>query len=511
MDLLLMFLVLCGIVYGVFSVLFGGSKSSAARKVLGDSAGAKSLLLGIFRPNAVTRRKGAKFLSDKEIKKQLNPRNSGLLIDGDKLRLTPQSSFTHCMVVAPTGAGKSTRYVLPNLLTLDNCSFIVTDPSGELHEKSAAALRAKGFDILVVEPSSPSTSLCYNPLAGIQSYNDITEISKTLVRSSIEGEMKAGDSFWYDGAADLISVLIRCLISAGDEYLNLGNLLYLLQNFEGDGRGLVHFLEKHADEAALNQFKGIITGNSNVVQSFVSTALTSLSLLNNPDLANLMSTNEVDFSQLRKKKTALFFIIPSEKIKSYSFIMNLLYKDFFGAMLSTTPDQAREKREKYLPVYALMDEFGHSRIPDFEVICTTIRKYQVSLSIIIQNFSQLETNYGEAQAKTIIEGGMQSRIFYPGLPYDTARAVEHILGKEVIEEVRWNGEVSSSERNLMNADRIRTLPDDNAIFLNFNKEAMLIDTIPSYGNKRFHSQLKKKNKSSRISRTIPPFQRVSLS
>ena len=79
---------------------------------------------------------------------------------------------------------------------------------------------------------------------------------------------------------------------------------------------------------------------------------------------------------------------------------------------------------------------------------------------------------------------MNSRLFYPGLPYNTAHSVEQLLGKEVKRSIRWDGSVSKSEGNLLNADRIRTLPDDQAIFITSNKEAMLLETSQSFRNSK---------------------------
>jgi len=64
-------------------------------------------------------------------------------------------------------------------------------------------------------------------------------------------------------------------------------------------------------------------------------------------------------------------------------------------------------------VHLRRDEFGHTSIPEFSTISTTIRKYVVSLSVIIQYFSQLHTYYEEREAQTIIESRFQSKLFLP--------------------------------------------------------------------------------------------------
>jgi len=145
-----------------------------------------------------------------------------------------------------------------------------------------------------------------------------------------------------------------------------------------------------------------------VVQSYVSTAINSLSILNNPDTARFMARNEVDFRNLRRRKTAFFIIVTSEKLKSYSFILNLLHIGLFSTCMKQLPIHARQAGNPFLSVYDLLNEFCRSSIPDFDTILTTIRKYDVSISMILQSISQLESRYGKTEAKTILEGGVRN-------------------------------------------------------------------------------------------------------
>jgi len=117
---------LCVFIIAIFSL----SRRTKVSAVSSTSSYRKALIL-IAKLFNITLKEplGSSFMSDKDLKKILNPSNTGLLIDGKNLRMKEKESFTHNMIVAPTGAGKSTRYVIPNLLTLDDCSFVVTDPS----------------------------------------------------------------------------------------------------------------------------------------------------------------------------------------------------------------------------------------------------------------------------------------------------------------------------------------------------------------------------------------------
>ena len=58
-----------------------------------------------------------------------------------------------------------------------------------------------------------------------------------------------------------------------------------------------------------------------------------------------------------------------------------------------------------MPVRIILDDFATNvYIPDFDKIISVIRSREISVSLILQSLSQLETMYTPAQAKTIING-----------------------------------------------------------------------------------------------------------
>lgn len=53
-------------------------------------------------------------------------------------------------VVGGPGSFKSAGYVIPNVIIKNQQSIVVTDPSGELYEKTANIKRMQGYDVRVV-------------------------------------------------------------------------------------------------------------------------------------------------------------------------------------------------------------------------------------------------------------------------------------------------------------------------------------------------------------------------
>ena len=62
------------------------------------------------------------------------------------------------------GTGKSFRIAKPNLLQA-NCSYVVTDPSGELVKSTGNFLKKMGYKIKIFNISDMKHSNTYNPFA----------------------------------------------------------------------------------------------------------------------------------------------------------------------------------------------------------------------------------------------------------------------------------------------------------------------------------------------------------
>ena len=99
---------------------------------------------------------GAQFAGRREYKQFLNPANEGLLLDGDNLRLSERESFQNVCVIARVGAGKTSQYIIPNVLDKAerNCSLVINDPKGEVYEQTSQYMKDKGFEILVIDPEN---------------------------------------------------------------------------------------------------------------------------------------------------------------------------------------------------------------------------------------------------------------------------------------------------------------------------------------------------------------------
>jgi len=332
---------------------------------------------------------GARYLGAVEEQKFLNRRNKGWLVDGRNKRLSEKISYQSVLTVGGMGKGKSSCFVIPNLFTLDNRSIVVTDTSGELFEQTARHMEMKGFDVQVLNLMDLEASSAYNPLAYAASYTEIQQVAHLLIKSSPSSQ-NAKDPFWNVAAEKIIRIIIQCLKNRGEpEHYNLARVKYWLNQYAPPSGGQLSKLDEFVlsscsggtDDPLFNDYKGIINGNAKMLSSIIMTADIALSAVSNPDIAKFISNNEIDFSRLRSRKTVLYVMVRQQDLSYFGFILNLFYSQLFRHLLS-------ERNELDLPVYLLLDEFGHLTIPDFAIYATTARKYRVAFWIFLQDLSQ---------------------------------------------------------------------------------------------------------------------------
>lgn len=404
-----------------------------------------------------------------------------------------QESFKGVCVISRVGAGKTSRYIIPNVLQRahENCSMVINDPKGEVFEKTSHRLKQSGFRIITIDPENLKRSSRFNPFEEVSNDIETEQVAEILVRSG--NPTSAGkDDFWLQGAIRFVSLFIKSLKNASVEQpgiYNLHNLYYLFQNFGEDGSKLDDFMSRStvypddpSDETLWNEWKGVLTGNKEGVQSFVLNAITSLKSMSNKNLSLLTSESDISLSDMRKEKTAIFFIIPAQHMEYYSFLTSLFFRSVFNACMRKMPEK------KDLSVYVLYDEFGHSTIPNFVSTANTIRGYRVSLSIILQSISQLTARYGKAYADSI-QGGFNTYLTYAGSDPNTATFFETVIGK-VRERQRKEFDDTTDqyrEYNLINASEIRTIASDEVLVVSSNKQPVKLKSkgyFENWGMKR---------------------------
>jgi len=353
-------------------------------------------------------------------------------------------------------------------------SYVFTDPKGELYDKTAGYLRRNGYEIKVLNLVNPVNSDGYNPLMHISSEIDVDVIANTIVTGQT-AESSSSDPYWDDMAEMLLKALIYYLLATRpEEEQNLASCAELVRaaNNNGAGNLLTELMNQLPyDHPARMNYKSIEIAPERTYSSILSSLQSKLGKFDSKDIAELTSTNTIDFEEIGRKKTAVF-VISSDTHAAYDFLLTI----FFSQMIQRLYDFADISGGALpQPTYFILDEFANiGRIPDFDKKISTSRSRKISFSVILQNLDQLEAVY-EKSHETII-GNCDTTLFLGSNSQKTVEYFSKELGEKTINRDSWsvskdkhmwrqgyNKQDQVMARALMTPDELRRLDNDLCI------------------------------------------------
>lgn len=137
------------------------------------------------------------------------------------------------------------------------------------------------------------------------------------------------------------------------------------------------------------------------------------------------------------------------------------------------PNADQSNHGQRLPIHLrlILDEFANiGKIPEFEQKVATIRKYEISVSIILQSLSQMKNLYKDNWSE--ISGNCDCTIYLGGgADTETTKWISELLGKETRAVLNTSfGKSSSMSINrqgveLFSAPQLRTMDEEDCIVL----------------------------------------------
>ena len=275
----------------------------------------------------------------------------------------------------------------------------------------------------------------------------------------------------------LLKALIYYLIATRPpEEQNLASCSELVRaaNSNGGGNLLTELMNQLPyDHPARMNYKSIEIAPEKTYGSILSSLQSKLGKFDSKEIAELTSTNTINFEDIGNKKTALY-VISSDTHGAYDFLLTI----FFAQMIQHLYDSADKTGGTLkIPTFFILDEFANiGKIPDFDKKISTSRSRKISFSVILQNLDQLEAVY-EKSHETII-GNCDTTIFLGSNSQKTVEYFSKELGEKTIERTSvsaskdkhmWRQGYNVSDqvmaRALMTPDELRRLDSDKCIIL----------------------------------------------
>src|SRR6056297_2392889 len=275
--------------------------------------------------------------------------------------------FPHALIVAPTGRGQTTGFVIPNLLTGQG-SAVTLDVKGECFEATARHRAAQGDKVYRFAPTDweGKRTHRYNRLLRIYQLKDPArqqmelQLLATLFLQSdndrVQGLLKGGIDLFV--AAGLLAFqrkrptlgeIYRIAASGGNKQKE-----YFARGHEVDNR------------AAKLIFTRLASTNNDTLTSYVSLLMTSgLDQWQNPAIDEATAVSDFDFRTIRKQPFSVYLVVQPLMVKPLAPLIRL-------------------------------DEFNRlGKMPIVVESIETLRTYRGHLAVVTQTIPALDEIYGE--------------------------------------------------------------------------------------------------------------------
>lgn len=416
-------------------------------------------------------------------KKPVETADPNMIASNDtRLSINDRKTFrnNNFLILGGAGTGKSRFVIKPNLLQ-ENCSYVVTDPSGEIIVSCGKVLSDHGYKIKIFNLSNMGHSNTYNPFNYIRDEAGVLMVIDCLIKNTT-GKNEKGDQFFTNSEKLLYSACIFYLIDfeTDESRKNFSSVMDMINMSQVDennpsSKSELDLMFEQIDQTSLaaKYYKAFKQAAGKTLKSIIISCVVRLQSFMTPQVTRLTGSDNINLASIGDEKTILFIITPQAD-RTFAFLASMLYSQLFETLYHKGETQKLKTGSERLTyhVRCLMDEFANiGEIPEFPSKLSTMRKYNISATIVLQDNSQLQSMYKD-EWRTIM-ANCDSTIFLGNAEPDTLKYFCEKLGNETVtaqSRGRSYGSKSGSSQNYqqvkretLTAEEIGRLPNDECL------------------------------------------------
>ncbi|MEP3921120.1 type IV secretory system conjugative DNA transfer family protein [Ascidiaceihabitans sp.] len=384
--------------------------------------------------------------------------------------------FPHALIVAPTGRGKTTGFVIPNLLSWEG-SAVVLDVKGENFEATSRHRRKQGDKIFRFAPTDfeDRRTHRYNPLLRIFELKDPSQQQMELQllaslflqneNERVQGLLKGGIDLFvaagllaFERKKPTLGEIYRISASGGNKQKE-----YMARGVEVE------------NEAARLIFTRLASTNNETLTSYVSLLMTSgLDQWQNPAIDAVTQVSDFDFRKIRKEPFSVYLVVQPLMVKPLAPLIRLFFSDLLASMQDKEPGP-----DEPWPVMIMLDEFNRlGKMPIVVESIETLRSYKGHLAIVTQTIPALDDIYGE-NTRRALQGNAGVKLYLTPSDEKTVEELSKAVGKttkKVVTRSRAIGKNPFEGRSQsVRTEEVSLLPEDEARRLPLEEIIMVID------------------------------------
>lgn len=352
---------------------------------------------------------------------------------------------------------------------------------GEILSAVGHLLIEQGYTVRVFNLVDFSQSDGYDPFRYIRDDKDVLRLIMNLIRNTTPKNAASSDPFWEKAETALLEALMFYLLyEAPENEQNFGMIMRMLsyadvkeekESYKSPLDMLFNDLGMNdPNHIAVKQYRIYKQAAGKTAKSINISLAVRLAAFNMDQICSITDHDDMDISEIGKRKTAIFAVIPDNDT-SLSYLVGMLYTQIIQELYY----QADHVYRGRLPIHVrmILDEFANvSLLEEFDKSLATMRSREISATIIVQNLAQLKGLYKEHGWETIT-GNCDTLLYLGGNEQSTHEYISKLLGKETI-DTRTHGQtkgksgsystnMQTTGRELMTPDEVRLLDNSKAL------------------------------------------------
>lgn len=370
-------------------------------------------------------------------------------------------------------AGKQkTRAFVMNFIfqaVLRGESIIVTDPSCEIERKTRAYLEKRNYMVRSLNFVDTSKSDHWDIMGEMGTDFELAQIMADTIIANTTSE-NGSDPYYDNGELNLLKALMLYVSESANEKENTFAKAYDMM-VTNTSEELEALFEAKKDSPCYKPFC-IYNKNPKVSTNFLQGLSSRLQVFQVPAMQDITSKGARNIRiEDAGERPCCFFIHSSDQVSTYDFLVTLFTSVAFSKLVNLAISRGNEYEDGKLkvPVNFLLDEVANvGAIPNLQKKISTVRKYDIRLELIFQNFPQFQNRYPNGKWEEILSNcacqiflGCQDRTTSEYISDQTGEATIEVSSTSGVESaLAPTGErVTSSvgRRNVYTANEIKKL------------------------------------------------------
>lgn len=338
----------------------------------------------------------------------------------------------HTAIIASSGMKKSICGFMPLIAVLGRAAenMIVTDPKGELYQRTAGFLQSLGYTVYCLDFRSMDKD-CFNILsyaASVYRSGDKDRglsLLSDIINALAEDQRKnSKDRFWPDTGALWLNGTGAIMLDAYPKIEQINILNWSDFNVRISASILEEqLLSKMPNNTIKSALQQCCSAAENTFRSILITASSFFVVFNqNPKLASMLSFNTFTLDDLVKPKTILFLVI-DDTTSTADPILGIIINQIQTYLV----DKAfYSKTGKIEPRFNfLLDEFASLPLPNMDKALATHRSRNIRYYLCAQSLALLKKRYNDPE---ILLSNCNSTLFLGSTELELLRQIVAKLG-----------------------------------------------------------------------------------